>query len=241
MLLILFLITLVLSSCSMHIEPYKSVEVRIDDMHPYEEHGGDSIWYTLRYYDGEKIVEERLKEGTLFFDIKIKSGGLRPISVTPLGTLYPLGGFYEDGDDVVYLDYDYGPLAEVMLSAVDYAPRAVDEFSFKWLRDTGLDIRIIDQSSFLEMLYDGSLKEEDIKYYKRYEYDADNFPSGYWVSDSPYVYSFNVRRAGDKIHMVLFPGVYSFWCKERGVLSVLLLDDDGSLYSTMRYFDPFSV
>ncbi len=239
-----FLLILILlfsfSSCTPYAEPYKMVEVRLDELHPFEEHGGGSIWYKLRYFDGERVVEKRLDKGSLFFEIRVKGGGLRPISVIPLGVLSPMGGFYEEGmGDTIYLDYETGPFADVMVNAASYRPKVVSEFSFHSLKECGIDANIIDQSDFLEKLYDGELREDNIKFSKIFSLSLTTFPPGYWVSDNPFVPSFTVKRASDPVEFRVFPGVYSFWCKELKVLYVLLLDDDGSLYSSMSTFDPF--
>ncbi len=154
--IVLLLLLLIFSSCSFPSDIVLSCHIPAD--HPYEELSGKDMWHKLVYFDGEKVCYETLESGVRYFSIKVKSGGLRPIIVIPLNKLSPLGGVYEDGGERdIELFSEYGSFSSMLINASEYRPEAVSSLSIKNLMASGKDIGTIEQTSFLEYLFDGSL------------------------------------------------------------------------------------
>ena len=229
----IFIFSLVLlSSC--HLELWTDVEVTFSEPHPYEEASGNGLWYELRYFNGREIVERILPVGARRFTISVLAGGTRPISVIPLGTLSPYGGFYEPGVKRVELSSEAGAIADLLVDTSSYNPDSVSRLSIEWLVDEFFDLSIISESSLLENLYDGTISNSSLKTNKIYHIEIDMLPSGYWISDRVEVQSFSLDKSGDVARMSLFPGFYCFWNLSRSLLFSIIITEDGRYYTQMK-------
>lgn len=229
--ILLLLIILLFPSCS--VELWQDVTVTVPEIHPFESVSGNSLWYELRYFNGESIIEETLEPGTREFSIRVKSGGLRPIVLVPLGKLSPIGGFYEPGDRKVSLYSDRGNLASILVDASGYRPDVVSRFSYRWLCLDGKDSSTLDQRLFLEHLFAGTLSYSNLKNSPLFSPLIEGIPSGYWISDSDRVSSFTIADTGDSYAFRLFAGVYNFWNQKREMLLTLIITEEGECFSSM--------
>ena len=227
---------MIITSCSFSF--WKEVTVTIEP-HPFEEASGHGMWYIVRYFNGKEVISETLSPWTRNFRIRILAGGLRPIAVYPLGSLSPLGGFYEPGSGSVVLKSADGPFASLLINASEYRPEAVSSLSISWLRRRYWDLSIIDQESFLQSLFDGTVSYEKIELSKLFHPSLEMLPSGHWISDSDRADSFTISSSGEALKMPLFSGSYSFWNMERSLLFTIIIVEDGRYYTKMENLTPF--
>lgn len=232
MIALFIIITLFLSSCSFDSDITISCTIPAD--HPYEEISGKALWHTLVYFDGNSVKTRMLDAGIRTFRIKVKSGGLRAIAVIPLGKLSPLGGFFEDGDDGnIRLYSEYGSFARMVINAAKERPKAVSQLSIRTLKKAGKDIGTIDQASFLEMLFDGTLKEDRISNSPYFRPKIEGLPRGYWVSDSAMAESFYISNEDEK-ELRIFSGSYNYWNVDKELLLTIVISEDGRFYTSIN-------
>lgn len=234
---VIFLILLFFSVTSCSFEFWREIDVQIAESHPYIEASGKWLWYKLRYFNGQEIIEKSLLPGTKSFTIKVLSGGLRPVEIIPLGRLSSLGGFYEPGDERVVLTFQDGEVAGLLIDASDVEPDAISRFSISWLKKIAGDITIVNQSALLRELYSGTISNDSLEYNLLFHLTLDSLPSGYWISDSSKSESFLLDKSGEEVTLSLLPGIYRFWNMERSLLSTLILTEDGSCHTKMESFD----
>ena len=153
-----------------------------DKEHPFEDMARRDMWYTLVYFDGEAVRSEHVESGRRKVSVRVDSGGLRPFAMIPLGTLGPIGGFYE-GDGHVMLRAEDGSFAEMLIRAAGYRPDAVSRLSVEALREVQPHLADIDEPAFLEDLYDGTLSPSSIESAESRPLMFDLIPSGYWLSE----------------------------------------------------------
>lgn len=192
------------------------------------------MWYRAIYFDGDKVCSKFLDRGERTFKIKVKSGGLRPIVVIPLDTLSPLGGFYSDGyDHDIELLSENGSFAYLLIEAANERKACVSNLSLEWLLSSGYELGTIDQSSFLESLFDGTLEKDGVKNAPYFHPQIEGIPEGYWISDSVKADSFVFSNV-DKLELNLFAGVYNYWNKERDLLLTIVIAEDGRFYNSIE-------
>ncbi len=228
---ILILIALLFSSCSFSSNCTLSCTIPAD--HPYELTSGKAMWHKIIFFDGKEVKSRTLDANVRTFKINVKSGGLRFVVAIPLGKLSPLGAFYEEGDEKdIRLYSEYGNFAKMLIEAAKERPMAVSNLSIRALKSSGKDIGTIDQSSFLEDLFDGVLKEERIKNAPYFHPQLDSIPNGYWLSDSVRAESF-ISIDDESVKLKLFAGIYNYWNKEKDLLLTLVISEDGRFYTSM--------
>ena len=196
-------IALALIACSIDI-PY-TVTLRIADDHPFEILASEDMWYTLRYFDGKGIIERYIpaSERTIE-DVPVYTGGLRPFILIPLGTLGPIGGFYEPGKgDYIELKSEYGSFAEMLIGAAGYRPEAVSRISMSAIIRDYPDLALIDEIGFLDDLFEGTLRKGQLMLYERDIIMLDSVPEGEWVSERYDTPSFSVAFSGRPVYLSL--------------------------------------
>lgn len=214
---------LILASCRIPLPV--TVELEIAEEHPFEDMARRDMWYTLVYFDGEAVRSEHVESGRRKVSVRVDSGGLRPFAMIPLGTLGPIGGFYE-GDGHVMLRAEDGSFAEMLIRAAGYRPDAVSRLSVEALREVQPHLADIDEPAFLEDLYDGTLSPSSIESAESRSLMFDLIPSGYWLSERYDIPSFEVGFSGQTIYLDLRPGVYRFACQARSMLLTIAVDEE---------------
>ena len=116
---IFLILAVVLTSLSCSIDIPYTVTLRIADEHPFEILASEDMWYILKYFDGKGIVERYIPASERTIEnVPVYTGGLRPFILIPLGTLGPIGGFYEPGGgEYIELKSEYGSFAEMLIGA----------------------------------------------------------------------------------------------------------------------------
>ena len=224
--LMVLTIVLIVLSCSVEV-PY-TVTLRIADDHPFEILASEDMWYILRYFDGKGVVERYIPASTRTIkDISVYTGGLRPFVVIPLGTLGPIGGFYEPGKgNYIELKSEYGSFAEMLIGASEYRPEAVSRLSVSAILKDYPDLALIDELEFLDDLFSGTLRKGQLKLYERDVIMLDSVPEGEWVSERYDTPSFSVVFSGRPIYLELHPGVFRFMNWKRGLLLTIAVTEE---------------
>ena len=227
--MVFLILILLLSSCSFSLPT--AVTVNLSDQHPWEGIQGYDMYYTLKYFDGDRIVSVNLEPGVRKVRIRIKDGGLRPIVAVPIGRLSPIGGYYYPGrGDEVNLYRENGVFADLLLNASEYMPEAVNRLSYSMVMQNE-DLEVINQEKFLNDLFADSLSDGSFSNTKLYSITLDIIPSGYWYRDNPRSDNLFVRESGDPVSMKLFPGAY-YWANfDRNVMFSLIITEKGEAYT----------
>lgn len=222
---LLLSLLLLFSSCSF--EHWIDVRVVIPEAHPIEEAYSEDFWFTLSYFDGERIRECHIPSGVRSISIKVRSGSLAVFSFRPLGELGAIGGFFEPGDDTaVNVIPEYGSFSELLLRAASYRAEPVARLSMRKLIDGIDDLQAVDEISFLRDVFNGTL-EYGITLNDKSALWFDSIPSGEWISERFDIPSFSVISTGDKVNFNLYPGVYRYAEKEKGMLLTIIVEESG--------------
>lgn len=229
---LLLLSLLAVSSCS--IETPIPVTLIIAEEHPFEELYGKDLWYELSYFDGKEIRTVHVERGERRVTVSVYSGGLRVFSMKPLGELGPIGGFFEGGDETVYLTSESGDMADILISAFSYRPDAVSRLSMDKVREVNPDFSSIDQSKFLSDLFDGTLNADTIAVYEKASIAFDSIPEGDWISERYGVPSFHVDITDSEVVFDIYPGVYRYIEKDRALLLTVIYTEEGEASATIR-------
>lgn len=227
------ILLIIISLCSCSVSLPKTVTVELKDSHAWEEIQGRSMYYTIKYFDGEKVQTLNLEPDVKSVEIKVRDGGLRPIIAIPIGRLAPLGGFYMPGRDSVSLYREKGTFAEMLLNAVSFMPNAVSNLNYDKIERMGIDLEIINQEHFLEDLFAENVSDKSFKNTKLYTLTLESLASGYWYRDNPRADDIYIKRSGESVTMKLFPGSY-YWANfDRGIFFSLLITEKGEAYSSI--------
>ena len=225
LILFLLLISLVFS-CSIETPHY--VTLRIADDHPFETVSSEDMWYTLRYFDGKRIVEEHIPASVRTIErVPVYTGGMRPFILIPLGQLGPVGGFYEPGgSDLIMMKSEYGSFAEMLIGAAEYRPAAVSRVSVSSIMEDYEDLALIDELDFLDKLFDGTLRKGQLKTYEPEVLVFDSIPEGRWISERYDTPEFSVPLSGRPVYLRLHPGVFRYMNWQRGLLLTIAVSEE---------------
>ena len=225
---IFLILAVVLTSLSCSIDIPYTVTLRIADEHPFEILASEDMWYILKYFDGKGIVERYIPASERTIEnVPVYTGGLRPFILIPLGTLGPIGGFYEPGGgEYIELKSEYGSFAEMLIGASEYRPEAVSRLSVNAILRDYPDLALIDELEFLDDLFSGTLRKGQLKLYERDVIMLDSVPEGEWVSERYDTPSFSVVFSGRPIYLELHPGVFRFMNWKRGLLLTIAVTEE---------------
>ena len=230
---VLILMLFALTSCSLEIPV--PLTLSIAEIHPFEELYGEDLWYELTYMDGESVRTEHVGKGIRDISVSVHSGGLCAFIMEPLGEFSPIGGFFEPGDDrTVYLTSSSGEMAELLISAFEYRPDAVLRLSMEKVKEICHDLPSIDPEAFLSCLFDGSLNAGTMRKRERRLIAFDTIPEGEWISERYEIPSFTVGMSGDEVLFDVYPGIYRYIEKERGLLLTVICTEDGEASATIK-------
>ena len=222
---LLIMIPVLLICCS--VDTPRAVTLRIAEDHPFEILASKDMWYTLRYFDGKGIVERYIPASVRTIEVVVYTGGLRPFVLIPLGTLGPIGGFYEPGGvSYIELRSEYGSFAEMLVGAAEYRPAAVSRLSIEAIMEDYPDLALIDELAFLADLFEGTLRKGQLKLYAKDVLMIDTVPEGEWVSERYDTPSFSVAFSGRPVYLDLHPGVFRFMNWQRGLLLTIAVTEE---------------
>ncbi len=220
--LLLLIVLLLCSSCS--IEPLYSeqITVEVTEQHPWHALSHTPLWKTLVYSDGRNLRTIHLGSHTNTIELSVPRGALVAICVYPLGSCAPWGGFY--GPRVaktVSLTQKKGALAHLLLEHWNLNPYALQAISPSLLASYVADGRLVDQMALLRSLCEG--REIEVIPYEPLQVSFTNLPEGRWVSEYCDGVSFFARWAEEQ-QVVAFDGVQRWLNKERSLCLSLAVD-----------------
>ena len=223
--ILLLILVVVLSSCTLRHRT--DVTLVIPETHPLEEVFSETFWFTLTYFDGEKLEERHIPKGTRRISVSVRSGGLSVFSLKPLGELGAIGGFFEPGDRrTIHLLPEYGTFSEMLLRAASYRAEPVFLLSMRRVIDTVSNLQAVDESSFLKDIFDGTLGY-GITLNEKIAVHFDSIPRGEWISERYDIQSFSVAFSGDNVTLLLYPGVYRYAEKTLRMLLTVIVEETG--------------
>ncbi len=219
-------IFLLFVSCSGEIKT--SVTVSLYEELTWEQVTGESMWYKLRYFDGESVHTEYLGYDEKSISVKVSPSSLSVFALYPLGTLSPFGGFFDGGDEEnVYLLSEWGYFAAMLIDAAETFPEGVARLNIGAVKRDNTDLGAINREVFLSSLFEGSLSKKTITLSKKFNVPLEGVLSGYWVSLFSHSTSFTLSSTGDKETLSLLPGVWYYLNCDRSMILEIVLTDDG--------------
>ena len=215
------------SSCSY--EHWIDVVVSVPDTHPFEEACSESLWFSFSWFDGERVRYRHIAKGERSTAVSVRAGGLRVFVFEPLGELGGIGAFFEPGDNAhVQALPEYGAFASMLLRAAEYRAEPVSRLSMKDVMDSVPDLQAVDETAFLEDVFNGTLSY-GIKENEKHSFRLSSIPEGFWVSERFDVPSFVQVSSGDPVDFYLYPGVYRYAEAERKLLLTVIIDEEGEV------------
>ena len=222
-------VILVFTSCSGEIRT--EVTLALYDDLSWEQVTGDSMWFKVRYFDGESVKTEYISAGDRSITVEVSGVSLSVFAFYPLGNLSPLGGFWEGGDSKkVYVQAPWGYFASMLIDAAETMPESVRELSVRALKDDNPDLGAIKREDFLSSLYSGTLSEKSITLSKKYSVPLDGVLNGYWVSLFSHSSSFTINTTGDGMTLSLLPGIWYFLNTDREMVLETVISDEGEYW-----------
>ncbi len=221
---LILMLLILLASCSPELS--ESVEIILAEEHPYESVADRAFSYTLYYFDGKRTGAMHMPAGTRRARIAVRKGSLSVFAAVPEGDLGPIGGFYE-GDGPVLLKCEDGSFAQMLIRAAEYRREAVERLSVRNLKASYPYLPEIDETAFLEDLFDGTLTASSVKTAEAEPRCFSAIPRGQWMSERYDIPSFEVAFTARPVYLMLRPGVYRFANWEKELLLTVAVDEKG--------------
>ncbi len=220
---------LLLISCSYEVK--RNVRVSLYSYLSWEEETGDEMWFSVRYFDGNEVETAYLSAGERAITLSVSPSSLSVFVFYPLGSLAPLGGFWEPGNEMtIYVEPQYGYFAQMLVDAAETMREAVRELSINAIKKDNPDLGALKREDFLLSLYSGTLSKKAAKLSKRFAVPLEGVLSGYWISLFSHSYSFTLNRGGDERELYLLPGIWYYLNKERSLILEIVITDDGEYW-----------
>lgn len=230
--ILLVLVVFLLSSCTFA-PPLEVIASPYSDT-PWEEVTGREIWYKAYWFDGREVHTEYLDRGVWSIKAKVYPDSLAAFVFIPLGTLSPIGGFWEMGDGgKVWLTPEEGSFAEMIIDTASLYPEVTGTLRISRLKEVVPDLGAIDKESFIISLLEGSLDSKEIKLSKKYKVPLDGVMKGKWVSLYSHTQTIVISNAYDTGTVSLFPGVYHYLNLERNLMLTITLESDGRYWTRL--------
>lgn len=215
----------------------RAVTVRLAEEHLWESYSGKSMWYNLKYYDGDEIKTKFIPSTDKEVVVRVKRGATGVFTAYPLGSLTPSGGGLSPYDgDKVSLTFSQGKLASVLLDVVPYNQSYVD--NFPWKGALSLLPDHYDEDELLYLILEGGALG-DLKSTKTSKVSLTLLPSGYYIPELDEDPKFNVTDSSVEVTMSLYPGIHRFTCLETGISVLVGLYADGTYDSQVYEESPW--
>ena len=223
--LYVIIIISLLVSCSAELT--HEVTVSLNEEHYWEYHTGRPMWYTLKYFDGEKVRQKTLFAGTMKAEITVITGKSAVFAAYPLGTLHPAGGGFMSGDEEnIRLHFTDGRLSELLLEAADMNPTLMGNLNPKRLfSETGM---FFDSEALLVDLLNGEYKGEGKYRIKTYKVTLSDIPKGKYIPESESYPFFEIKDEELSVTVSLHPGQYRFMNTSMAIFLLVTVSADGS-------------
>ena len=222
-----------LTSCSFLTE--EEVTLNLPSSIPVEAMSGESIYYTLFYFDGEGIRSLHVPSHVRKVKISVKKGRLSLFLIYPAEGFTPLSSYHEPGMDrsVSSFCFSSSSLIEFLMDIALYSSEVVGNLSLSPLLScySGDEIS---KSRFLSLLESGKLSlSSDLKG-ELFEVKLENLIYGRWTSDRDDIS--DVVVSSGEVTLSLYEGSYVFIHEDMSMIVNILVLEDGSSVSKVAQF-----
>lgn len=231
---ILFLSILILSSCDSPV--WRTVVLEIPKQVKLTELLGESPYYTLLYFNGERVSSLHVPRGVERLEVKVKRNFLSLFSLFPLGSYSPLSGYLEPSCKSLELCYEKGGLVTFLIDCARENPDLISQVSLRALDLKYFEFDSIDKRKLLERIERQRDSIEDLKGDK-FSLSIATFLPGVFESDRLDIPSFKVEASDTEIGFSLYEGVYYYVHEDRRHLLTLIVSEEGRAYSRISEID----
>lgn len=192
------LLLLVLLSLFIGCEHSYTVEIEIEELHPWEKASGRLFWYTLLYQDREGLVQTNLPIGVRKVTIPICRSQTLFCVAYPLGGGIPFGGgatFPLKGETIT-LSLHEGLLCEALLYGSKRWPLPIGNINYERVREK---VELIDPYTLkidwnvlVSDIIKGELDSSSFVKKGSRKVVLEDLPFGKWVCESPHIPPFTL-------------------------------------------------
>ncbi len=202
---------------------------------PLEEMSNESIYYTLRYFDGKRVQSLHIPSHSRRVEVSVKRGLLSFFLIYPAEMFTPLSAYKEPGKDVSTFCYRDSSLIEFLMDIAEEAPTLAGNISLSLLLER-YEADEIDKMEFLSMLEKGKLTLSSRIRGEKYPVKLENLIYGRWHSDRDDIPDIIVRESAESITLSLYEGVYIFIHENMDKMLTLAVSGSGEYISKVEEF-----
>ena len=208
--------------------------------HPWEEVSGNSLWYMLKWTNGENTEQIFVSASIRKAQINIPLSETVYILAFPLGEGTPFGTAITPVENKKFycLTQDSGILAGILMNVDSYARakinfQKVHEVCNEACSDYNGDFRRIDNATLTKNAINGTLNKSAIKINTLYDTGEINALNGIWISESVHDELIEVNK-GSFPSLTLPVGIHRFYCPELSRELKITVDYDGKVTSLLK-------
>lgn len=214
-----------LAGCETHMLTERTIEVVLEEQHPWHEASHRPLWYTLVYTDGKGNLESyHLLPGTKRVKLSVPRGKMTVIAAYPLSSLHPVGGFcHPGGNSIIALAEEQGSLADLLLNSYEQNHEAVENLQGSLLASLAGDASLVDGNALMVSLLNGELSEGTVLPLAMLDVTLSDLPEGYWVPERRVQQAF-WSQWGETVELQVEGGIQRWWNRERSLCLTLYSD-----------------
>ncbi len=222
------------ASCSLFLED--EITLYLPSSIPLEVLSGESIYYTLTYFDGENIKSFHVPLHERTVRVNVKKGALSLFLIYPADEYTPLASYYEIGmKKSISFAYTTSSLIEFLVTVAEERPYIVANLSLSALFEkyTGDEI---DKEEFLSLLEKGKLTLSSDVRAKQIEVSLNSLIKGRWISDRDDMDEIVVYESGESISISFYEGVYIYVHEDLEQMLTLVITSSGESLGKVSSF-----
>lgn len=209
----------------------RTIEVVLEEKHPWHEASHCPLWYTLVYTNGKgKLESLHLEPGTKRVKLSVPRGKMTVIAAYPLSSLHPFGGFCHPGSEsLIPLTDEQGSLADLLLNSYSKNYEAVENLQGSLLASLVGDASLVDGNALMVSLLNGELSARAVVPLAKLAVTLYDLPEGYWVPERCVQHAF-WGQWGQMVELQVEGGIQRWWNRERSLCLTLYADLVGRQY-----------
>jgi len=230
--IVIFSILLLFCSCSYDINEKVCLSISIPS-HPWEI-GGNSLWYTLKWTDGNEIKTRYVSENERQIKVYSKASQTVLVALYPLGRLNPFGGYYLpfSKSTNVKVSQQTGVIVSQFLTLDEYCRASIN---FKAIKDKisslTFDYRLIDYTRLKKDLNNNEVNNNSFKILKKSTLRNCIIPSGLYTSENIMDGTFFIYN--NKIpELTITPGWHCYYNFEKQIEFKVYVDSEDEKITT---------
>ncbi len=203
---------------------------------PIEEMSGESVYYTLVYFDGRDVRKQHVPSHVRSISVEVAKGFLSLFLIYPAEGFSPLSGYFEPGGEKS-ISFQYSPssIIEFLMDVAQESPYLVRNLSLSTLfsRYKGDEIS---KRKFLSLLEKGKLNLASDIEGELFTVICENLVRGRWISDRDDIEDIIVSGSAENVSLLLYEGVYVFIHEKMDLMVTLVVGEDGKHISKVHQF-----